>query len=113
MPILDHASVRITDLDRSREFYEGLLGFRQATRPDLGFPGAWYDLGQGQLHLIQTGKMFEEIDPTDPHIAVAVDSFVEVKRRLQERGIPFLEFGSAQLWIRDPDGNVIEVCERR
>ena len=113
MPTLDHASVRITDLGRSREFYEGLLGFRQASRPDLGFPGAWYDLGEGQLHLIQAGKLFDDIDPTDPHIAVAVESVVAVKERLQARGIPFLEFGGAQLWLRDPDGNVIEVCERR
>ena len=57
MPTLVHASVRITDLRRSQDFYEGLLGFRQASRPDLGFPGAWYDLGQGQLHLIQAGKI--------------------------------------------------------
>ena len=113
MPTLDHASVRITDLGRSRDFYEGLLGFRQADRPDLGFPGAWYALGEGQLHLIQQGKVFEDIDPTDPHIAVAVDSLIEVRQRLEARGIRYLDFGGPQLWIHDPDGNVIEVCERR
>src|SRR5207248_9080988 len=59
---LDHASVRIADLARSRAFYEGLLGLRMAPRPDLGFPGAWYDLGGAQLHLIEQRKMFEDID---------------------------------------------------
>lgn len=113
MPTLDHASVRVTDLGRSRDFYEGLLGLRQAARPDLGFPGAWYDVGAGQLHLIQQAKVFEDIDPTDPHIALAVDSLAEAKRRLEARGIRYLEFGGPQLWIRDPDGNVIELCERR
>jgi hypothetical protein len=24
--------------------------------------------------------------------------------------MPYLEFGGPQLWIRDPDGNVIELC---
>lgn len=113
MPTLDHASVRITHLGRSREFYEGLLGLRQAVRPDLGFPGAWYDVGGGQLHLIQQAKVFEDIDPTDPHLALAVDSLAQVRRMLDARGIPYLEFGGPQLWIRDPDGNVIELCERR
>jgi glyoxylase I family protein len=113
MPTLDHAAVRITDLGRSREFYEGLLGLRQAARPDLGFPGAWYDVGGGQLHLIQQGKIFDDIDPTDSHLALAVDSLADVRRTLEARGIPYRDFGGPQLWIRDPDGNVIELCERR
>jgi glyoxylase I family protein len=110
---LDHASVRITDLARSRAFYEGLLGLGQAPRPDLGFPGSWYEVGGSQLHLIQQGKMLDGIDPTDPHVAFEVESLADVKRALEARGIAFLEFGGSQLWIRDPDGNVVELCERR
>ena len=110
---LDHASVRITDLARSRAFYEGLLGLGQAPRPDLGFPGSWYDVGGSQLHLIQNAKMMDGIDPTDPHVAFEVESLAEVKRTLDERGVTYLEFGGTQLWIRDPDGNVVELCERR
>src|SRR5215813_4315146 len=44
---LNHASIRVREISRSREFYEGVLGFSTAPRPDLGFPGAWYDLGGG------------------------------------------------------------------
>jgi glyoxylase I family protein len=109
----DHASIRIADLERSRTFYEGLLRLRPAPRPDLGFPGAWYDLGGGQLHLIQQPTPMEGIDPTGPHFALEVESLAEVKRMLDSRGIPYLEFGTAQLWIRDPDGNVVELCEPR
>jgi glyoxylase I family protein len=108
---LHHASVRITDLVRARAFYEGLLGLDTAPRPDLGFPGAWYDVGGGQVHLIQTAKMVDGIDPTDPHVALEVPSLAEVKRLLDARGVPYLEFGGAQLWVRDPDGNVVELCE--
>jgi glyoxylase I family protein len=108
---LNHTSVRVSDVGRAREFYEGLLGFATAPRPDLGFPGVWYALGGSQLHLIQTGKLFEDIDPTDPHLAVEVENLDEVRRVLSERGIPIRDFGGPQLWIRDPDGNVVEICE--
>ena len=109
---LDHTSVRIGDLARSREFYEGLLGLRLAPRPELGFPGAWYALGDAQLHLIQSPKLMDGIDPTDPHLAVRVESLAEVKRLLDTRGVPYREFGGTQLWVHDPDGNVVEICER-
>lgn len=109
---LDHTSVRITDLERARVFYEGLLGLTPAPRPDLGLPGAWYDLAGSQVHLIQQRKMMDGIDPTDPHFAVEVESLAEVKQLLTARAIPFLELGDTQLWIRDPDGNVVELCER-
>ena len=110
---LDHTSLRITDLARSREFYEGLLGLPTAARPDLGFPGVWYDVGGTQLHLIEQRKMFEDIDPTDPHLALQVADIEEVKRALDARGVRYLHFGGPQLWIRDPDGNVVEICEPR
>jgi len=109
---LHHASVRVSEITRARAFYEGVLGLSTAPRPDLGFPGAWYDLGDGQLHLIQhPQKTFDGIDPTAPHFAVEVASLAEVKKALDARGIAYLEFGGSQLWVRDPDGNVVELCE--
>jgi glyoxylase I family protein len=110
---LNHASVRISDLARAREFYEGLLGLRTAPRPDLGFPGAWYDVGGAQVHLIEQGKMLDDIDPTDPHFALEVDDLEAVRRTLDARGVRYLHFGGPQLWLRDPDGNVVEICEPR
>jgi catechol 2,3-dioxygenase-like lactoylglutathione lyase family enzyme len=108
---LDHTSVRIADLARSRAFYEDLLGLGAAPRPDLGFPGAWYAIGGAQLHLIQAPKMTDGIDPTDAHFAIEVASLPDVRRELDARQIPYLALGDAQLWIRDPDGNVVELCE--
>ena len=110
---LDHASVRIADLARSREFYEGLLALRTAPRPDLGFPGVWYDIGGAQVHLIQNEKLFDDIDPTGPHFALEVDDLEAVRKMLDARGVPYRHFGGPQLWVRDPDGNVVEICEAR
>jgi len=36
-----------------------------------------------------------------------------VRRELEAQGVPFLEFGGSQLWVRDPDGNVVEIAEAR
>jgi catechol 2,3-dioxygenase-like lactoylglutathione lyase family enzyme len=108
---LDHASVRVGDLARSRAFYEGLLGLESAPRPDLGVPGAWYRIGAAELHLIQQPKVMEGIDPTDAHVAFEVESLDETRRVLAARGIATLDFGGSQLWVRDPDGNVVELCE--
>lgn len=111
--LLNHVSVRIRDLGRSRAFYEGLLGLERAPRPDLGLPGAWYGIGASQLHLIESEKSFDGIDPTDPHFALEVPSVAAVKQELEARSVPYLALGDAQLWIRDPDGNVVEICEPR
>jgi glyoxylase I family protein len=110
---LDHASVRIGDLGRSRAFYEELLGLRTAPRPELGVPGVWYDVGGAQVHLIQAPQAVDGIDPTGPHFAFEVEDFEAVKRTLDARGVRYLDFGGSQLWIRDPDGNVVELCGPR
>jgi glyoxylase I family protein len=110
---LDHASVRITDLARSRAFYEGLLGLETAPRPELGFPGVWYDLKGSQVHLIEQPRPLGDIDPTGPHFALEVADLEAVKRLLDERGIRYVQFGDQQLWVQDPDGNVIELCTPR
>ena len=102
----------VADVARSRTFYEDLLGLDTTPRPELGFPGAWYALGESQIHLIQQAKVFDDIDPTDPHVALEVEDLAAVRRTLDARGIPYRDFGGAQLWVLDPDGNVVELCER-
>jgi glyoxylase I family protein len=113
--LLDHASICVTNVERSRQFYEGLLGLTPAERPDFGFPGMWYQLGAGQLHLIQRervealGNDSATINATDPHFAIQVDDLEGVRRRIQAAGSRMLDFGSGQLWVHDPDGNTVEL----
>jgi glyoxylase I family protein len=108
--ILDHASLRIRDLERSRQFYEAVLGLTVAPRPDLGVAGIWYALGEGQLHLIQREPTLAgAIDPTDAHVAIQVDDLDGMRRQLKAAGIEMLDFGGGQLWVRDPDGNTVEL----
>jgi catechol 2,3-dioxygenase-like lactoylglutathione lyase family enzyme len=106
---LHHASIRIGNLDRSRHFYERVLGLQAIERPDLGVPGAWYGVGAGQLHLIQCEPMGTAIDPTGPHFAIQVPDLDAARRQLCAAGVEMLDPGHDQLWVRDPDGNVVEI----
>jgi len=106
---LDHAAVRIRDLDAARRFYEDLLGLKAAARPELGLPGMWYELGSAQLHLIQNEAGSGGIDPTGPHFAIVVDDLDAVREKLRTAGLEILEVGSELFWVRDPDGNTVEL----
>lgn len=106
---LHHASIRVADLARAIAFYEGLLGLRPLPRPDFGVAGRWYGIGGGQLHLIQGEAAGGPLDPSGPHFAVAVADLDGARRELAAAGVETLDPGGAQLWLRDPDGNVVEL----
>lgn len=108
--VLHHVSVRVRDVERSRAFYEDLLGVGAKERPDLGFPGRWYQAGDGEIHLIQNEKMVEHgIDPTDPHFALEVDDLPALRRTLDAASVTYLALGDDVLWVCDPDGNTVEL----
>ena len=114
-----HASLLIADLDRSRAFYEGVLGLAPSpARPDLGFPGVWYDVGAAQIHLICqpnpdliTGR--PEHGGRDRHTALAVDDWEGLKAGLEAAGLTYTlsRSGRCALFVRDPDGNALELVE--
>jgi len=111
-----HAGFLVTDIERAAAFYEGVLGLRTLPRPDLGFPGRWYDLGHGhQLHLMSVGDMPGHSDPPrhDRHIALNVSDLRATEEQLRKMGIAVSygngRTGNPQLFIRDPDGNAIEL----
>jgi glyoxylase I family protein len=109
---LHHTSIRVADVERSRKFYEGLLGLDAVERPDLGMPGRWYGIGAGQLHLIQCDPLGMAIDPSGPHFAIQVDDLAAARREIAA-GLQVLDPGGDQLWVLDPDGNTVELTATR
>ena len=112
-----HAGLLITDLERSRQFYSGILGLKEKPRPDFDFPGAWYDLGQCELHLIVTREPLPPADARpsrDFHVSFLIEDYEGTKQALQKAGVGFREgsSGLAQIFVRDPDGNLIELQRR-
>jgi glyoxylase I family protein len=107
-----HAAVRVTDVEKSKNFYENVLGLKQLPRPNFNFGGAWYAVGDKAIHLIASQKR-TGIDPLGPHLAIGVEDFEATKAALTAMGIEFLEakttIAGHQLWVLDPDGNTVEL----
>ncbi|MDP2832359.1 MAG: VOC family protein [Pseudomonadota bacterium] len=114
-----HASLLVADLARSRDFYEDVLGLKaNPARPSMSFAGVWYDVGGGQIHLINLPNP----DPVmgrpehggrDRHTALGVADFAAMQARLAAAGLPYTlsRSGRAALFVRDPDGNALELVE--
>ena len=116
---LHHASLIVADVQISLQFYCGVLGFEQVERPKLPYRGAWFQLGEQQIHLLE----LENSDPTtgrpehggrDRHVALNVAAIAPVQEVLKAASVAFTmsKSGRQALFCRDPDGNAIEVIER-
>jgi catechol 2,3-dioxygenase-like lactoylglutathione lyase family enzyme len=117
-PSLHHVTLPVRDLERSKEFYGGLLGLQEIERPPFGFPGAWFSLGNGQLHLVADGggtyRGDPRVDARDSHFAIRVESFDGAVELLRSAGLEMKVdresvTGFPQAYVADPDGHVIEV----
>ncbi len=107
-----HVSINVRDAAEGLEFYTQVLGFRQRSdRPDFRFGGAWLDLGDQQVHLI------EGTPPADhgQHFAIRVADLDAAVTELRERGFEVSEpspvGGARQSFLHDPSGNRIELHE--
>lgn len=116
-----HVSFSVADLARSRRFYGSLLGLEEIARPAMGLDGAWYRAGDGEIHLIarppgvDVGAPPPRTTPLANHFALAIEDYDEAVAALRRAGLEPIEAGRAngQLWIADPDGNVIELIVAR
>jgi glyoxylase I family protein len=112
-----HSAIVVTDLERSEHFYSQVLGLSKINR-SLKYPGAWYQVGNYQIHLIAASTV-----PTDsqnekwgrnPHIAFAVADLEQAKQELLSHNYPIQASASGRpaIFIKDPDGNVIEMSQQ-
>jgi catechol 2,3-dioxygenase-like lactoylglutathione lyase family enzyme len=120
---VQHVSLAVTDLDRARRFYTEVLGLAEIARPDFDCAGAWYGIGSQQIHLIVhpvalTLRGTDEISSRDGHVALRVAGYDETLAHLGALGVPVIERPHnktpwAQIYVADPDGNVIELNAER
>lgn len=116
---IHHASVLVTDLERARGFYEGILGLTiNPSRPGKSFDGLWYDVGSEQIHLIVADTHdLEDETALYPgirrHVALRVEGLSGLETKLRAAGLPVFPSSSGRpvLFCRDFDGNAFELIE--
>jgi catechol 2,3-dioxygenase-like lactoylglutathione lyase family enzyme len=108
---IDHCSVVITNVERSRRFYSDLLGLKEIAKPrTFDFTVVWFDLGNQHLHLLLKDRP-DTISPR--HFALRVSDAGSARAHFRDQGIAIQETtpipGADRFFIQDPDGNRIEI----
>jgi len=122
---IDHVTLIVKDLDRSRDFYVGVLGMDEVPRPGFSFGGSWFQAGPSQIHLILEHDQSSPAGLPGPgeraaatrthHFAFEVDDAYAAAEALKARGIPLHSEpklrpdGYVQTFCIDPDGHTVEL----
>jgi YD repeat-containing protein len=112
---LNHVSITAPDLEASIRFYTQVFGMEQLPAPKFaGQAVAWLRLGDQQLHLMQRDGAAQF-----HHFGIDVDDFEAAYERVREleirdattfmSSIVELPGGEAQMYLRDPAGNLVEI----
>jgi catechol 2,3-dioxygenase-like lactoylglutathione lyase family enzyme len=112
-----HIALLVNDLQRAREFYEGILGLvPDSARPVMGFDGIWYSLGAVQIHLLclphpEAATASLQHGGRERHLALLVTDWDGLRACLTQNQIEYTlsQTGRRALFCRDPDANVLEL----
>ena len=120
----NHVAFRVSDLDRSIAFYEGVLGFREAFRAERDGKVAlvYVQFGPDQfIELFPGGDEGRQPEPPDNgagyrHFCLTVADLRATLAYLGTKGVPVGEpfvgtSGALIFFIDDPDGHKIELAE--
>jgi glyoxylase I family protein len=130
---LHHVNLCSTNVAAMDEFYrtvldmqpEPSLSARRVTQQGYAGDVAFVTDGTTQVHLaekdLEVGfRTGQAVNPVERgHIAFRTDDIEAFKRRLEERNIPYSDYGAwamsgwEQIFFYDPDGNIIEVHQVR
>lgn len=119
---LDHVTLVVKDLERSRKFYVDVLGMELLERPGFNFAGSWFGAGTTQIHLIlehaESGPAGAKSVPSarSHHFAFEVADSHEAAEWVKQAGVTIISGpkerpdGAVQTFVLDPDGHVVELC---
>lgn len=112
-----HTALLVSDLSQAEHFYGNILGLSKIER-SLKYPGAWYQVGNFQIHLILDPNITPKLQNSEkwgrnPHLAFSVANLDQAKTRLLAHKCPIQISASGRpaLFTQDPDGNIIELSQ--
>jgi catechol 2,3-dioxygenase-like lactoylglutathione lyase family enzyme len=102
----------------AKDFYRMALGLEEVLKPEASRArgGAWYQLGEMQLHL----SIEESADKqaSTRHVCFVVENLDRAQINLAAEGVEILPDprpvpGTQRFYVRDPGNNLIEIAERK
>ena len=110
---IDHCSVIVTNVVKSRTFYGEVLGLKEIPAPrEFDFVAVWYDLGGTYLHLLLKPQP-DTISPR--HFCLHTPDAAAARVHFTQLGVPIEETvriaAADRFFVRDPDGNRIELLQ--
>ena len=137
MATVNHVGLCVTDLDRSRAFYEGALGFRHRSDldvpdgpastllqvpPPVGLRAVYLERDGWVLELLRFDRPGNEAarprpftEPGLTHVSITVDDVRATCALVTEHGGEVLEdtdVGGLAIMVRDPDGQLLELLSK-
>ena len=107
---LSHVNLRVDRLDEAVRFYTTVMGLQPVPRHDPKGKGAWFQLGDTQVHLAEDATPQPR---SKRHFAVEVSDLEEARQTAQKHGAEIDQSEEGRFWMRDPSGNRIEVVQVR
>ena len=115
---LHHVNVTVpAELEEvTKHFYGAVLGLTQVLKPAAARQsGAWYQIGDNQLHLSIENDGQELL--SSRHICFAVSNLAETEARFRAAGVEIIPDprpipGTERFYVRDPGGNQLEIVQR-
>ena len=111
---LQHVNIATTELQKTVDFYVGLLGMTEGERPPVRLPGTWIYCGDDPIvHLISIDVLPGKAMGLD-HVAFEADDFEGITARLEAKGIQFKTVESPERFLKqvffyDPNGVRLEL----
>jgi catechol 2,3-dioxygenase-like lactoylglutathione lyase family enzyme len=120
---LDHYTIHCADMVATRDFYRDVIGLTDGFRPDFRFAGYWLYCGDHPVvHLLDADGALPENRGVEPgpytgridHVAFRGRDAGATIARLKEHSIAFREnqvpdLGLRQVFVRDPNGVIVEM----
>ena len=101
--------------EATKHFYGVVMGLQEVPKPESsrGGGGAWYQLGQMQLHLSIEEPLGEL---SKRHVCYTVSDLAQAEEQFRRAGVEIFPddqpaLGWSRFYVRDPGGNRLEIAQ--